>query len=122
MTDHEDASGEKAGSAHDGNGEDANAREDVSSPKEEEGSTQGVAEFLTKALADPKCGITVYLQNCIVGAARQNSKRSAYVQFAIDDEAVVNMIGSDQLRDWWMLLRIPRELVERVKQKPFSHL
>ena len=73
------------------------------------------------ALQSSHDGMEVYLANNIIGAARQNEKRPAYLQWSVDDSAVVNVTGDPERQDWFFMLRIPRDLVnELTGKKPKS--
>ena len=76
-----------------------------------------VANFLVAALQSSHDGMEVYLANNIIGAARQNEKRPAYLQWSVDDSAVVNVTGEPDRQDWFFMLRIPRDLVNELTGK-----
>ena len=57
----------------------------------------------------------VPIEQIVTDSARQNPKRPAYVTLAVPDEIVKNLKGgrSDQERDLVLLVRVPKEILER---------
>jgi len=125
-TDGKEVQDGEAGDGNDGGSLHEGGDQGVSSPdrRQEEEAAQGipsVANFLIAALQSPHDGMEVYLANNIIGAARQNEKRPAYLQWSVDDSAVVNVTGEPERQDWFFLLRIPRATAnELTGQQPKS--
>jgi hypothetical protein len=57
------------------------------------------------------------VQSLLLEAARQNPKRPAYVKLAVPDEVVKGLKGSKEPPDIVMLVRIPKEVVERSESR-----
>ncbi len=54
----------------------------------------------------------------VMESARQNAKRPAYVKMAMDDEVVKALRGpEDRRRDLWLLVRVPKEVLERSESR-----
>lgn len=51
--------------------------------------------------------------NLLMEWARSNDKRTAYLKIATLDSVVVNAAGNPKLRDYYFMLRIPREIGDR---------
>ena len=121
-TDGKEVQDGETGDGHDGGSLHEGGDQGVSSPdrRQEEEASQGipsVANFLVAALQSSQDGMEVYLANNIIGAARQNEKRPAYLQWSVDDSAVVNVTGDPDCQDWYFMLRIPRDLVNELTGK-----
>lgn len=56
----------------------------------------------------------VPLEKLVTESARQNDKRPAYVRLAVADEVVKSVRGREQERDVILLVRVPREVAERM--------
>lgn len=48
-----------------------------------------------------------------VDSARQNAKRPAYVTLSVPDEVVKSLKGRREERDLLLLVRVPKEVLER---------
>lgn len=46
------------------------------------------------------------------GYARKNDKRPAYVSFSVNDDVVKNMKGDPKLTDLYLMVRIPRDIID----------
>jgi hypothetical protein len=57
------------------------------------------------------------LEGLLLDTARQNDKRPAWVKMATVDNVVKNLVGNPKLRDVYILVRIPRDVVDRVGSK-----
>ena len=55
----------------------------------------------------------VPLEQIVTDSARQNAKRPAYVTLAVPDEVVKSLKGSRDDRDLVLLVRVPKEVLER---------
>lgn len=55
----------------------------------------------------------VPLEQIVTDSARQNPKRPAYVTLAVPDEVVKSLRGSRDDRDLVLLVRVPKEILER---------
>ena len=55
----------------------------------------------------------VPIEEIATDSARQNAKRPAYVTLAVPDEVVKSLKGSRESRDLVLLVRVPREILER---------
>lgn len=53
-------------------------------------------------------------------AARQNDKRPAYFNCCVPDSWVKNLKNSEKLQDAWIMVRIPREVIQEM-EKPLIH-
>ncbi len=120
VQDGQDGNGDDGAPLHEG-GDQGVSAPDCLQEEEVAQKVPSVANFLIAALQSPHDGMEVYLANNIIGAARQNEKRPAYLQWSVDDAAVVNVTGEPERQDWFFLLRIPREVAnELTGQKPKS--
>jgi hypothetical protein len=55
----------------------------------------------------------VPIEELVTDSARQNPKRPAYVTLAVPDEVVKSLKGGRQDRDLVLLVRVPKEILER---------
>ncbi|HET9211493.1 MAG TPA: hypothetical protein VFR03_13880 [Thermoanaerobaculia bacterium] len=55
----------------------------------------------------------VPIEQIVTDSARQNPKRPAYVTLAVPDEVVKSLKGSRDGRDLVLLVRVPKEILER---------
>jgi hypothetical protein len=55
----------------------------------------------------------VPIEELVTDSARQNPKRPAYVTLAVPDEVVKSLKGSRDDRDLVLLVRVPKEILER---------
>ncbi|HSF41362.1 MAG TPA: hypothetical protein VLT87_16305 [Thermoanaerobaculia bacterium] len=55
----------------------------------------------------------VPIEEIATDSARQNAKRPAYVTLAVPDEVVKSLKGSRESRDLLLLVRVPKEILER---------
>jgi len=55
----------------------------------------------------------VPIEQLVTDSARQNAKRPAYVTLAVPDEVVKSLKGSRDDRDLVLLVRVPKEILER---------
>lgn len=55
----------------------------------------------------------VPLEDVVIDSARQNPKRQAYVTLAVPDEVVKSLKGKRDTRDLLLLVRVPKEVLER---------
>ena len=55
------------------------------------------------------------LEDVLLSSARQSGGKPARVELGLSDEAVKNLRGEPARRDLYLLVRIPREVVERSK-------
>ena len=53
------------------------------------------------------------VESLLLESARQNPKRPAYIKLAVPDEMVKQLRGQREQRDLVMLLRVPREVLDR---------
>lgn len=72
-----------------------------------------VAQFLVAAFSDPSSEAAALGDEYIWDAVRKNDYRPALLTFVIPDEAAMNLNGMPELRDVYMLVRIPREFYEK---------
>jgi len=56
---------------------------------------------------------TIDLRRLVMESARQNPKRPAYVKLAVPDEIVKSLRGTGEEGDLLLLVRIPRDVLER---------
>lgn len=56
---------------------------------------------------------TIELRRLVMESARQNPKRPAYVKLAVPDDIVKGIRGSGVDGDLLLLVRIPRDVLER---------
>jgi hypothetical protein len=59
----------------------------------------------------------VPIEQIVTDSARQNSKRPAYVTLAVPDEVVKSLKGSRDDRDLVLLVRVPKEILERSESR-----
>jgi len=55
----------------------------------------------------------VPIEQLVTDSARQNPKRPAYVTLAVPDEVVKSLKGGREDRDLVLLVRVPKEVLER---------
>jgi hypothetical protein len=55
----------------------------------------------------------VPIEQIVTDSARQNPKRPAYVTLAVPDEVVKSLKGNREERDLVLLVRVPKEVLER---------
>jgi len=55
----------------------------------------------------------VPIEQIATDSARQNAKRPAYVTLAVPDEVVKSLKGNRDDRDLVLLVRVPKEILER---------
>ena len=55
----------------------------------------------------------VPIEQLVTDSARQNAKRPAYVTLAVPDEVVKSLKGGQDDRDLVLLVRVPKEIMER---------
>ena len=55
----------------------------------------------------------VPIEEIATDSARQNAKRPAYVTLAVPDEVVKSLKGSRESRDLVLLVRVPKEILDR---------
>jgi hypothetical protein len=55
----------------------------------------------------------VPLERLVTESARQNEKRHAYVKLAVPDEVVKGLRGHQDDRDLVLLVRVPKDVVQR---------
>jgi hypothetical protein len=55
----------------------------------------------------------VPIEQIVTDSARQNPKRPAYVTLAVPDEVVKTLKGNRDDRDLVLLVRVPKEILER---------
>ncbi len=54
------------------------------------------------------------LERLVTESARRNEKRNAYVKLAVPDDVVKGLRGRQEERDLVLLVRVPKEVLERV--------
>jgi hypothetical protein len=59
----------------------------------------------------------VPLEQLVTDSARQNAKRPAYVTLAVPDEVVKSLKGGRETRDLLLLVRVPKEILERSESR-----
>lgn len=59
----------------------------------------------------------VPIEEIVTDSARQNPKRPAYVTLAVPDEVVKSLKGSREGRDLVLLVRVPKEILERSESR-----
>ena len=57
------------------------------------------------------------LASLVIDAARQNPKRPAYVKLAVPDELVKGLRGAREAADLFLLVRVPRQILERAQSR-----
>jgi hypothetical protein len=55
----------------------------------------------------------VPIEQIVTDSARQNPKRPAYLTLAVPDEVVKSLKGNRDDRDLVLLVRVPKEILER---------
>ncbi|HSR91808.1 MAG TPA: hypothetical protein VLK88_10925 [Gemmatimonadales bacterium] len=55
----------------------------------------------------------VYVEELVTDSARQNAKRPAYITLSVPDEVVKSLKGRREERDLLLLVRVPKEVLER---------
>jgi hypothetical protein len=59
----------------------------------------------------------VPIEQIVTDSARQNSRRPAYVTLAVPDEVVKSLKGSRDDHDLVLLVRVPKEVLERSESR-----
>jgi hypothetical protein len=59
----------------------------------------------------------VPIEQLVTDSARQNPKRPAYVTLAVPDEVVKSLKGGRDDRDLVLLVRVPKEVLERSESR-----
>jgi hypothetical protein len=59
----------------------------------------------------------VPIEELVTDSARQNPKRPAYVTLAVPDEVVKSLKGGRDDRDLVLLVRVPKEILERSESR-----
>jgi hypothetical protein len=59
----------------------------------------------------------VPIEQLVTDSARQNPKRPAYVTLAVPDEVVKSLKGGRDDRDLVLLVRVPKEILERSESR-----
>lgn len=59
----------------------------------------------------------VPLEQIVTESARQNARRPAYVQLSVPDEVVKSLRGRREEKDLVLLVRVPREVLERSESR-----
>jgi hypothetical protein len=59
----------------------------------------------------------VPIEELVTDSARQNPRRPAYVTLAVPDEVVKSLKGGRQDRDLVLLVRVPKEILERSESR-----
>ncbi|HEY7214815.1 MAG TPA: hypothetical protein VIC28_09305 [Thermoanaerobaculia bacterium] len=59
----------------------------------------------------------VPIEELVTDSARQNPKRPAYVTLAVPDEVVKSLKGGRESRDLVLLVRVPKEILERSESR-----
>jgi hypothetical protein len=54
-----------------------------------------------------------HIEELVTDSARQNAKRTAYVTLSVPDEVVKSLKGRREERDLLLLVRVPKEVLER---------
>ncbi len=60
---------------------------------------------------------TFAVDRLVLDSARQNEKRSAYLKLAVPDQVVKTLRGDKDARDLVLIVRVPREIVDRVESR-----
>jgi hypothetical protein len=55
----------------------------------------------------------VPVEELVTDSARQNAKRPAYITLSVPDEVVKSLKGRREERDLLLLVRVPKEILER---------
>ena len=81
-----------------------------------------VMHLLTTALAHhlPRLSIFPIGEGLLMEAARSNDKRPAWIKIATLDSVVLNLVGNETLRDELLMIRIPREVVDKIRHPEFK--
>lgn len=59
----------------------------------------------------------VLIEELVTDSARQNPKRPAYLTLAVPDEVVKSLKGRRDDRDLLLLVRVPKEVLERSESR-----
>ena len=59
----------------------------------------------------------VPIEQIVTDSARQNPKRPAYVTLAVPDEVVKSLKGGREDRDLVLLVRVPKEVLQRSESR-----
>ena len=59
----------------------------------------------------------VPIEQLVTDSARQNPKRPAYVTLSVPDEVVKSLRGGREDRDLVLLVRVPKEVLERSESR-----
>ena len=59
----------------------------------------------------------VPIEQLVTDSARQNPKRPAYVTLSVPDEVVKGLKGGREDRDLVLLVRVPKEVLERSESR-----
>ena len=79
---------------------------------------QNPRKALTYALEKyPERVELVPIEQIATDSARQNAKRPAYVTLAVPDEVVKSLKGNRDDRDLVLLVRVPKEILERSESR-----
>ncbi len=57
----------------------------------------------------------VPVEDLVTESARQNAKRPAYITLSVPDEVVKSLKGRRDERDLLLLIRVPKEVLERAE-------
>ena len=60
---------------------------------------------------------TFPVDRLVLDSARQNEKRAAYLKLAVPDEVVKTLRGDKDARDLVLIVRVPREIVDREESR-----
>ncbi len=60
---------------------------------------------------------TLPVDRLVLDSARQNDKRAAYLKLAVPDEVVKTLRGDKDARDLVLIVRVPREIVDREESR-----
>lgn len=77
---------------------------------------QTIRQKLIDWLTDEDSGVE--LRGQIFETARQNLKRPAYMSFFVPDEWSLNASANEKLADTYLILKIPRELLDKLDKTP----
>jgi hypothetical protein len=73
-----------------------------------------VHRLLKWAIKDDEPGYeALSVNNLLTDGARKNDKRAAWMRVHCPDNWVLNIGGDEKLRDVYLLLRVPREVVDQ---------
>jgi hypothetical protein len=85
-------------------------------PGHRDGDELPVLDIMGFALQHYADRLSVFpVDGLLMDAARKNDKRPAYLKVATVDSIVRNLTGNEKLRDVVLILRIPREVVDRAQ-------